>query len=679
LSRREQRAPGERCQMKRKPAFALALLLIAVLVVSGSVAGTQEGRPSLLLITLDTVRADHIGAYGYTRGSTPVLDELAREGVRFADASTQAPLTGPAHAAILTGCYPARLGIRDNASTPIPAAAPSLAGSLRAAGYETGGFIAAFVLDRAYGFDHGFETFDDNFARFETGDKLKVERTAGEVLKPALAWLSRQRPGRPFFAWVHFYDAHAPYTPPAPYKTRFRARPYDGEIAYVDASVGKLVAALRNKGLLENTMIVAIGDHGEGLGEHGEQEHGIFLYDSTLHVPWIIRLPRNAHAGALVREQVRAIDLMPTVLALLGVPAPQSVDGENLADVIAGHPRRTPPPSYAETYYPLLHFGWSPLHSLRVGEWKYISAPKPELYDLRRDTAELSNVIVRQSNVAGRMDSDMRGVVEGFGTSAGTTPPVPDSDTLARLRSLGYVGFTPSAVSASGPDPKDMVAKLDEFRRLLTDASDALRRNEPAVAIRKLKQALAINERAYDVHLDLGDAYAEQRDYDRAVGEYEAAAVLNPKSADPLVASANALVAAGRTDEAAKKIDQASRLEPESAEVASARGHLDEHEGLLVKALGDYREAVRRNPSDLTLRGQVVNLAIRLRQWDIATTELQALLSSGFSPARTHFGLGQVAEGRGDRTTAAREYETALRLDPALRDAREALARLKRR
>jgi len=669
---------NSRCQSMRAfvrprvpPALVVAVLAAALAVVRG--AGP---RANLLLVTLDTVRADHVGAYGDKQAQTPALDRLAREGVRFADATTHAPLTGPAHAGIFTGVYPARAGIRDNAATPLPPDLPTLATVLKAAGYRTGAFISAFILDRAYGFDRGFDEFDARFDRFQAGDKLRAERPAGQVLKPALAWLSQLPADRPFFAWVHLYDAHAPYSPPDPYKTRFRARPYDGEIAYVDSAVGRLLAELDGRGVLDRTLVVAIGDHGEGLGEHGEQEHGVFLYDSVLRIPFIARLPDRAHAGLVVRDQVRAIDLMPTVLDLLGVAAPPRLDGQSVAPLIAGRPRAETPPAYAESYYPQLHFGWSALSSIRVAEWKYVRAPKPELYDLRRDTGEAANVVERQANVAGRLAADLQEIASGFRAESAAPARVPDADTIARLRSLGYVGFTAPGPATGGPDPKDMISKLDTFRRLITGATEDLKRREPAAAIGKLKQALAINDRAYDVHLSLGDAFFEQRDYERAVGEYEAAGLLNPASADPLLAASKTLAAMGKEGDARARIEQAARMEPRSSEVALAQGRMEEQAGRLSQALEAYREAVRRNPSDMRARAQVVNMALRLGQFDLASTELRVLLAAGFDAGRVHYALGRVAEGQGDRATAIKEYRRALQIDPSLADARQALARL---
>lgn len=658
----------------RVVASCLALAVGAFVAVQAA-----PPRTNLLLITLDTVRADHLGSYGDRQAATPALDRLAREGVRFADATSQAPLTGPAHAALLTGVYPARYGIRDNGSTALPRGVTTLASALQKSGYQTGAFIGAFILDKPYGFDQGFDEFDSRFEGFDTGDKLKAERDAAQVVAPALGWLGRLRRERPFFAWVHFYDAHAPYTPPPPFNTRFQKRPYDGEIAYVDSAVGKLVAKLETMGVLDRTLIVAIADHGESLGEHGEEDHGVFLYDSVLHIPWIMRFPGRARAGVVVGEQVRSVDMMPTVLEALGVPAVPRLDGESVLGVVGGRPRANPPLSYAESWFPRLHFGWSELRSARVGEWKLIDAPRPELFDLRTDRGEKANMVERQGGVAGRLHADLRAVMDRLGAVAAeparATPP--DRETIERLRSLGYVGFVaPSGSLAGGPDPKDMMPRLREFKRLMVDASNAIGRSELTTATDKLRQAAAINERAYDVHLSLGDVYLQQRRFDQAIGEYEAAGLLNPISAAPLVSSSLALMELGRFDQAGKKLDQAASIEPLSPEVPAMRGRAAERQGRAAEALSLYQAAVNLNPSYARARAWLANTAMRLERYDVAGAQFAALLALSYEPARSHYGLGRVAEGKGDRSTALKEYRLALQLDPKLAAAGEAVGRL---
>jgi arylsulfatase A-like enzyme/Tfp pilus assembly protein PilF len=629
--------------------------------------------PNVLLITIDTVRADRIGAYGYTKGATPAMDRLAREGVRFADATTQAPLTGPAHAAILTGLYPARLGVRDNASTPIPPGTTTIAEVFKARGYRSGAFVGAFIVGPEYGFGQGFGTVDARFAQFSTGMKLQAQRRGGEVTDAALAWL--RAGSQPFFAWVHLYDAHAPYDAPPPFRARFQASPYDGEVAYVDSCIAKLVAALEQSGQLDRTIVAVVADHGEGLGDHGEAEHGLFLYDTVLHVPWIMRLPARDAAGTVVKTQVRTIDVAPTIAAIAGLSLPH-VDGESVVPLVRGGAPREPSPSYAETFYPKWHFGWSELKSIRVGDWKYIDAPKPELYDMRADTAEQRNLVDARGPLANGLSTEISKVHSGFGSAATADAPQPDPETLARLRSLGYVGIAAPSSGARGADPKDMVGKIEAFRSGVTRAIDALGRRQPDVAIAELKKLLAINERSYELHLFLGDAYEAKGQHEPALGEYAAASVLNPHSSAPLVSQARVYLAQGDVTRATQKVDEAARLEPAGGEVALVRGGIYERQGQMPQALAQYEAAVRANGSDTQARASLASLAMQTGQLDTARPQFEALLEMGYRPSRMHFGLAQIAESKGDTSKAIAEYRLALKLEPTLAEAKNALSRL---
>ena len=595
-----------------------------------------QAPPNVLLITIDTVRADRIGAYGYAKAATPVLDRLAREGVRFADATTQAPLTAPAHAAILTGLYPARLGVRDNATTPVPDATTTAAELFKARGYRTGGFVGAFILTSPYGFTQGFDVFDADFTGFTDSQKLQVQRRGGAVVDAALAWLERPAT-QPFFGWVHLYDAHAPYEAPAPFDARFKASPYDGEIAYVDACVGRLVSALEASGRLDRTIVAVVADHGESLGEHGEQEHGMFLYEGALRIPWIMRLPGRAGAGRTIAEQVRTIDVLPTIAALAGLPMPR-VDGESVAGLIDGKPRREPPPSYAETWYPKWHYGWSELTSIRAERRKYIEAPRPELYDLGADVAEQRNLVESRSALAAGLASELRKIAGGFGAAAKVEAPQPDAETMARLRSLGYVGMaSPPRPGVRGPDPKDMIAGAEAFRAGVSRAMDALARNEPAAAVAQLKRLLAENGRAYDLHLFLGDAYTAMREFDNALGEYAAAGLLNPRSAAPALSAARAHLTQGDTVRALQKADEAARIEPGSGDVAVVRGMIHERAGRTSDAMAQYGAAVRANPSDPQARARLATW--RAPECSTRAATVRALLRMGYQPSRMHFEL----------------------------------------
>ena len=678
-SGRADRAPKRRIRALAV-AWGAPLLAAAVVQVSGRVATLWpvDARPNLLLVTLDTVRADRIGAYGYTRGRTPHLDGLARRGVRFADATTNAPLTGPAHAALLTGQYPSRLGVRDNASTPLPADAVTLAEALAAAGYATGAFVGAFVVDRPYGFAQGFGTFESGFARVDSGREAEVQRRGDAVVDDALKWLSAGPAGRPFFAWVHLYDAHAPYEPPAPLGREFAGRPYDGEVAFVDAQVGRLLDRLRASAQLDSTIVVAIADHGESLGEHGEQEHGFFLYEGVLRIPWVMAGP-GVPSGRVVTEQVRAIDLVPTVAELVGLELRGQKDGESVAALVQGGGRRDVPPSLAETFYGQLHFGTSELRSLRDGPWKAIDAPRPELYDVRADPAEQRNLFVQRQALASGMIAAASRLAAGFGGGVSAAQRQPSPETLERLRSLGYVGIAARpAGGARGSDPKDVVGQFEEYRRLTSAALTDLRAGRAAAAARTLQRLIAMNERAYDLHLFLGDAYRELRRFDEALGEYAAAATLNPDSAAPLAAAAEAHLGRGDARAARQSLEEAARREAGSFDVVFTRGLLLEREQHWPDALAAYEQAIGLNGANPRARARLASVATRLERYDVAEAQLRALLAMGYQPSRTHVGLGRIAESKGKPDEAAAHYREALRIEPALRMALDGLKRVGR-
>jgi arylsulfatase A-like enzyme len=408
---------------------------------------------NVLLVTLDTMRADRLGAYGYAAARTPNFDGLARNGVRFDDATAPAPITGPSHAAIMTGMYPARFGVRDNVITALPPEATTLAEIFSASGFATAGFIGAFILDRPYGFAQGFETFR-GFTRVDSGTEANAERTGDLVVNDARQWIASYDGARPFFAWVHLYDAHLRYQPPAPFD-----QTYDGEIAFVDQQLGLLLDALGARQVLDQTLVVAIGDHGESLGEHGEEGHGIFLYDAVLRVPFVISGP-GVPSGKVVAEQVRAVDLAPTILAMTGIEPNGKLDGVNLLPLIRGEQRDPASASYAESYYPRFHYGWSELRAVRADGWKAIDAPKRELYNLEQDPGEQKNLYAEQQGLADRMLGELTRISRELGGDQNPVVRQPDRETMERLRSLGYVGSSSALPSgARGADPKDRIAQ----------------------------------------------------------------------------------------------------------------------------------------------------------------------------------------------------------------------------
>lgn len=657
-------------------AFA-AGLLYALATYNGN-SSTVTGRPKhVILFTLDTTRADHIGAYGAGFARTPHLDALAARGVRFDDAVTTAPITGPAHAAIFTGLYPARFGVRDNATTPLPDSANTWAEQLRDSGFATGGFIGAFVLDKPFGFAQGFDTFA-GFERVESGREANAERLGQLVVDDALAWVETLSADRPVFLWVHLYDPHAPYTAPAPFGADFANRPYDGEIAYMDHQIGRVLDAFSSKGLLDDTLVIAVADHGESLGEHGEDEHGVFLYEPVIRVPLIMAGP-GVKPGHVASEQVRVIDLLPTVTVALGLPHAQTLDGEALTTLLRGGSRSVVPAAYAESYYPKWHYGWSELRSLRADGWKVIDAPRAELFSLSKDASESNNLFDAQRALGDRMIAE---AVRLERTLTGGNAPVvatPSRETLERLRSLGYVGTSsPTVLSGDrGPDPKDRIEERRTFKRLMSEAIDDMRANRLDDAARKLRELVQLNDRAYDLHQLLGEVYERQGRQRDALGEFEMAALLNPAVAAPHLSAAELLLAAGQAAQARTRLEAALKIEPASFDVALVSGRVLEAEGRTAEALASYERAVTLNPANPRARMLLVGVASRVGRLDLAEQQLQQLLTMGYQPSRTHFALGRLAQLGGRLDVAERHYRESLRLEPGLAMAEQALRQLR--
>jgi choline-sulfatase len=473
--------------------FAMRVIAVwAILVASLSAQSGEKhnSQPDVFLITIDTLRADHVRCFGYEHIQTPALDGLAKDGVRFTQAFTPSPITNTSHVTILTGLMPSTHGVTDFA-LPLAATHPTLAELLKKRGYHTAAFIGSIILDSksfAPGLDRGFD-FYDNFPE-STKNKSRwgrLERRGMVVAEHAEAWLAT-RPAGPHFVWVHFYDPHDPYEPPLPYSQIYKDRLYDGEIAYADSALASFVRFLNKRGLYENSIVIVVGDHGEGLGEHHEETHGVFLYDSTTHVPLIIKLPGRRDAGKLIEEQVRTLDILPTVLGLLQMPEPERLDGESLQPYLVSDNigDRT---AVAETDYPL-HFGWAPLRSMRTGGFKFIEAPKPELYDLRRDPGELQNTYAPWDSTVQKFRtalSEWRSKTPPSEPSAGSV----GKNTREELKALGYLGRADVGTSTNVPepsllpDPKDRIEEQNLLHRAMMAAEDG-RDSEARTALEKV-------------------------------------------------------------------------------------------------------------------------------------------------------------------------------------------------
>jgi choline-sulfatase len=447
------------------PLVGLAALIIVLGVALFRLRPTP--RPNLLLITIDTLRADHVGAYGYSLASTATLDSLARSGARFEWAESAVPLTGPSHSTILTGLYPPMHGVRDNVTFVLDASHVTLATLLRRAGYHTGAFVGAYPVAASLGFSQGFDDFEEGFHEIPVAGE-GAERPANEVANSVISWLSKTK--EPFFVWMHVYDPHAPYRPPSPYRETFREHPYDGEIAFADAQIGRVVEAIRASGREKRTLVAALGDHGESLGEHGEATHALLIYESTLRIPLVMSGP-GVPEGRVVSDRVGTVDVLPTLMGLVGIQPPPGLPGRDLRPLFLG--RRLPRGAqYSESLFGRLNCRWSSLRSWTEGDWKLINGAEPELYDLSEDPGETRNRAQNEHERTRKMAQALgealaRMAPGGDGVRARAVAP----EQQERLRSLGYTGGgtggAGSLDEAGLPDPRQRVHLYETLQGLL--------------------------------------------------------------------------------------------------------------------------------------------------------------------------------------------------------------------
>ncbi len=627
---------------------------------------------SVLLITLDTTRADRIGAYGFADIETPHLDRLAAEGVLFEQAQAVAPLTLPAHSSIFTGEFPPAHGVRDNGGFYLDDEHVVLAEILRDEGLRTGGFVGAFVLDAKWGIAQGFDHYFDDF---ELGDTVRmalneIERPAGEVTDAALAWLD-EAPEARFFSWVHYYDPHSPYEPPEPFAERYRNRPYVGEIAYVDSQVGRLLAWLDENGRARDTVVIVMGDHGESLGEHGESGHGFFIYEGATRVPFIVRAPYDTMQGHRVAEVVRAVDVSPTVFDLLAVEAGQedrdaSFQGASIARLLTGStgPRL---PAYAEAVYPRYHYGWSDLASLRVENMKYVAAPRPELYDLAADPGEVNNLYSARPDEADRLASMLQ-ALESRWTDRALPAQVDeiDPETRARLAALGYLASFAGGGSAEPvdrstlADPKDRI-HLFNLMRAAREAS--LKGNQPA-ALEALERVLIEDPSVIDAWVRLGDEQMRGDDTAAAIESYRRAIELKPDYAHAVINLATAYRRAGAEEEAILGYQEFLRLDPRNAMIHYELARMLVDRGDLDGGERHLKEAAALSPE---MGAAVVSQgAVALLRSDPVSAQrlFEQALTIQPDVRLAHFNLALLAEERGDPRAAADFYRRELDYHP---------------
>jgi len=577
-------------------------------------AASAPGARSLLIVTIDTLRADRVGAYGLVSARTPTLDRLAREGARFDRAYAPAPTTTPSHASLLTGRYPPGHASRHNGQR-VREDVPTLATHLREAGFATGAFVSAFPLDRRFGLARGFEVYDDRMPRASDGRPLN-ERPGRETVALASAWLQAHRSAR-FFLWVHLFEPHAPYAPLPGLAGSETASPiarYDGEVSTADGLTGDLLSSLGPA--LATTLVVVAGDHGEAFGEHGEIGHSVFVYDTTLRVPLLVRGP-GVPAGLVVADAVGLVDVAATVLTHLGI-AGLDTDGIDVSPAFGGAPLGARA-LYAESFAPLLDFGWSSLRTLREGRWKYIAAPRAELYDLIDDPDEHRNRLTERPTQAQALQARVDGM---SGPELTGRTSVVGADAASRLRSLGYVGGGVTSQTAEGPrpDPKDRVEIAARMAYVISGEAQGRE------AIDLLEAVLRDDPQNPQAHLRLGYAWLDQRNCARATPHLRAAMAAALPSADPYLGLASCYAAAGRPDAAMDLLRQADQVEPENPVVAANLGLLALDLGRAAEAVRDLTRAVDRDPDLHQARFGLARALARLGRRAEAADQARELL-----------------------------------------------------
>lgn len=603
------------------PVRLLPLVVAALIVLAGCGGSDSEaGKFNVLFVTLDTVRADRIGCYGHEGAETPVLDALAERGVLFEQAFTPVPITLPSHATMMTGLFPAEHGVRINEDLTFSDEAATLAEIYGRNGFETAAFIGAIVLESSFGLARGFDVYDEKMSLAPEGslDRRAFERPANEVVDTALDWFSGRK-AKPFFCWVHFYDPHLTYEPPPPYDRRFSHDPYDGEIAFTDSQVGRLLEYLENEGSLERTIVVVAGDHGEGLGEHEERDHAVFIYNTTVHVPLIFSLPGVVAEGKRVQAMVGLADIFPTLLEFSGFEPQPGITGRSLTAALRGEDLESAD-QYSESDYPYDAFNWSPLRAITTPRWKYIRAPRPELYDRAEDGGELNNLAAEHESLV----RELQARLAAMEASMKPRKAREGSMTPEQLQRLAALGYTTSGVEKSAPvdytaldDPKDRVDILNQW----LEALEHLQQQRIPEGIEVLKDLAAKDPGYSQLHFELGHALEVTGRREEAVEHFKTGFEVQKaegriKHSPSLARLHNRcgmlLVELGRGVEAIGHFEESLAIVPGDKQVVNNLGSAYARMGRFEEAIPQYREALRIAPDDPEARANLGRAMARL-------------------------------------------------------------------
>ena len=637
--------------------------LLTVLICE--VCYAQSSTP-VILISVDTLRADHLSCYQANRKPTPHIDSLAKNGTLFSQASTPFPLTLPAHVALFTSTYASANGVDDN-GIPLQPGVATLATVLKNAGYRTAAFVGSFILDRRFGLNRGFDVYDGPLDLHNkiTTSPVERKRPGNQVAEAATQWLEHNS-DKPFFLFLHLYDLHLPYDLPQDQSQRHGETGYSAELTYTDRVLGDFLAFLERRGILQKSLIVFTSDHGEGLGDHGESTHGYFIYQSTLHVPLIMHWPsgfkRFSHDR--VDEPASLIDVAPTILDAIGHAHPAGMRGRSL--IAAGEARAV----YSESVYARNHFGCAALRSLRAGRYKYIEAPKPELYDLASDPKELKNLYEQQRSKATAMGEQMAAIRRNSAPIRTGNASSPKPDVIAKLRSLGYLSGGTKSRPESRVDPKDRIGDFEKYYNAL-ELSSAGKIAEAKGVLLTLADKLPD---IIDIRIGLGLSQERLGDYSRAAGEFKRAVEQDPSDAEPHFELGSCYFRLGQTDDAIKQLKAALAIEPWYTRADEALAEIYIQKRDFTQARSHLNHLLTIDPNSYTAHYNLGIFAALQKNWSEAEQQMTSALRADPSSAEAHDTLGGIYIQRGELEPARHQFEEAIRLQPRLASAHYNLA-----
>ena len=674
-------------RIRLRPAGSAARIWIALLLAAGLISGTgcrskaggglgglgdlpsgiRRENLNVLLVTLDTTRADRIGVYGRALGGsppeTPALDRLAAEGAIFLQASAVTPLTLPAHSTIMTGLLPGAHGVRDNGGFRLAEERKTLAEVFQAAGFHTGGFVSAYVLDHKWGIAQGFERYFDDFdlEKVKTLSLGEIQRPGDETIAQATKWIDGldTRGGERFFAWVHLYDPHTPHTPPEPYKSRYPQAVYNAEIAWTDSLVGRLLEHLEQRGLRERTIVMVVGDHGEALGDHGEAEHGFFIYRPTSWVPLILDAPFSAARNRVVPTPVGQQDLAPTLLELAGVAGGlEPGQGRSLVPLLAGgvDPPGSLARGYSEIFLPRLHYGWSELRSLRRDRWHFIEAPRAELYDVESDPGETRNL----ADTERRVVRDLRGELAALDATvqpaaSGSAPVEEDEETMRALAALGYIGGQAPDTTKSFRELADPKDRLEVYAKM-SRARGLARGKEPAEAAKLLEEVLAEDPEVVDAWFTLANVHFRQRNWEKAAEDYRETLKRRPDHDWAMIGLADTFVARGEIDAAVAGYRKYLEGDPQNAQILYRLAQVELDAGRDADAEKGLRRTLEVEPK--TARAEVGLAVVAFRRKDLPAAHAALERALAIDPKAKHarYNRALIFESQGRLGEAATAY-----------------------